>query len=32
MATTPSDYLVDGQLHHQHGDHCDHHGDVEVVR
>lgn len=25
------DYLVDGRLHHQHGDHCDDHGPVEVV-
>jgi hypothetical protein len=26
------DYLVDGHLHHAHGQHCDHHGDVRVVR
>lgn len=26
------DYLVDGRLHHQHGDHCDDHGPVEIVR
>lgn len=25
------DYLVDGHLHHQDGDHCDNHGPVEVV-
>jgi UDP-2,3-diacylglucosamine pyrophosphatase LpxH len=25
------DYLVDGHLHHPHGDHCDDHGPVEVV-
>jgi hypothetical protein len=25
------DYLVDGRLHHQHGDHCDDHGPLEVV-
>lgn len=25
------DYLVDGRLHHPHGDHCDDHGPVEVV-
>ena len=25
------DYLVAGHLHHPHGDHCDHHGTVEVV-
>lgn len=25
------DYIVDGRLHHQHGDHCDVHGLVEVV-
>jgi hypothetical protein len=24
------DYLVDGHLHHPHGDHCDDHGAVEV--
>ena len=24
------DYLVDGHLHHQHGDHCDDHGLVKV--
>lgn len=26
------DYLVDGRLHHPHGDHCDDHGPIEVVR
>lgn len=26
------DYLVDGRLHHMHGDHCDDHGPVEVTR
>ena len=25
------DYLVDGVLHHPHGDHCDDHGPVTVV-
>ncbi len=25
------DYLVGGRLHHQHGDHCDDHGPVDVV-
>jgi len=25
------DYLVDGRLHHPHGDHCDDHGPVTVV-
>jgi hypothetical protein len=25
------DYLVDGRLHHQHGDHCDDHGPLRVV-
>jgi hypothetical protein len=25
------DYIVDGRLHHQHGDHCDDHGPIEVV-
>jgi hypothetical protein len=25
------DYLVDGHLHHQHGDHCDDHGPVTTV-
>jgi hypothetical protein len=25
------DYLVDGRLHHPHGDHCDDHGPLEVV-
>jgi hypothetical protein len=24
-----TDYLVDGHLHHQHGDHCDDHGPVK---
>ncbi len=26
------DYLVDGRLHHQHGDHCDDHGPLDVVQ
>lgn len=26
------DYIVNGRLHHQHGDHCDDHGPVEVVK
>lgn len=26
-----TDYLVDGTLHHPHGDHCDDHGPVEVL-
>ncbi len=26
------DYLVNGRLHHQHGDHCDDHGPLEIVR
>jgi len=26
-----TDYLVDGRLHHPHGDHCDDHGPLEVV-
>jgi len=25
------DYLVNGRLHHVHGDHCDDHGKVELV-
>jgi hypothetical protein len=25
------DYLVEGHLHHFHGDHCDDHGRVEVT-
>lgn len=25
------DYLVDGRLHHPHGDHCDDHGPVKLV-
>ena len=25
------DYLVDGHLHHAHGDHCDDHGPVRIV-
>jgi hypothetical protein len=25
------DYLVNGRLHHKHGDHCDDHGPVELV-
>ncbi|HEX4514754.1 MAG TPA: hypothetical protein VH054_14495 [Polyangiaceae bacterium] len=24
------DYVVDGHLHHPHGEHCDHHGAVEL--
>jgi hypothetical protein len=24
------DYLVDGRLHHQHGDHCDDHGPLDI--
>jgi hypothetical protein len=24
------DYLVEGHLHHQHGDHCDNHGSIDV--
>lgn len=27
-----TDYLVDGRLHHRHGDHCDDHGPVTLVR
>ncbi|HTV47571.1 MAG TPA: hypothetical protein VMG59_03920 [Phycisphaerae bacterium] len=26
------DYLVDGRLHHPHGDHCDDHGPVSVKK
>ena len=26
------DYLVNGRLHHQHGDHCDDHGPVQIVK
>lgn len=26
------DYLVDGRLHHPHGDHCDDHGPVKMVQ
>ena len=26
------DYLVNGRLHHPHGDHCDDHGPLEVVK
>jgi len=26
------DFLVNGRLHHPHGDHCDDHGPVEVVQ
>lgn len=26
------DYLVNGRLHHPHGDHCDDHGPVEIVQ
>lgn len=25
------DYLIEGRLHHPHGDHCDDHGPVQVV-
>jgi hypothetical protein len=25
------DYLVNGRLHHVHGDHCDDHGQVELI-
>ncbi|WP_083777408.1 hypothetical protein [Coraliomargarita akajimensis] len=25
------DYIVDGRLHHPHGDHCDDHGPVTIV-
>jgi hypothetical protein len=25
------DYVVDGRLHHPHGDHCDDHGAVELA-
>lgn len=27
-----TDYLVDGRLHHPHGDHCDDHGPLELVK
>lgn len=26
-----TDYLVEGRLHHPHGDHCDDHGPVELT-
>ncbi len=26
------DYIVDGRLHHPHGNHCDDHGPVEVLK
>lgn len=26
------DYLVNGRLHHEHGDHCDDHGPADVVK
>lgn len=26
------DYIVDGRLQHQHGDHCDDHGPIEVIK
>jgi hypothetical protein len=26
------DYIVNGRLHHQHGDHCDDHGKVDVAK
>ncbi|WP_067520991.1 hypothetical protein [Endozoicomonas ascidiicola] len=25
------DYLVEGRLHHVHGDHCDDHGSIEII-
>jgi len=25
------DYIVDGRLHHPHGDHCDDHGPIQIV-
>ena len=25
------DYIVDGRLRHQHGDHCDDHGPIELI-
>jgi hypothetical protein len=25
------DYIVDGRLHHPHGDHCDDHGPVSLA-
>jgi hypothetical protein len=25
------DYVVDGRLHHPHGDHCDDHGPVQLA-
>jgi len=25
------DYIVDGRLHHPHGDHCDDHGPIDVI-
>ncbi|MGQ9650873.1 MAG: hypothetical protein ACUVXJ_12240 [Phycisphaerae bacterium] len=25
------DYLVEGRLHHPHGDHCDDHGPIDIV-
>ena len=27
----PVDYLVDGHLHHPHGDHCDDHGPLDAA-
>ena len=26
------DYLVNSRLHHQHGDHCDDHGPVQIIK
>jgi hypothetical protein len=26
-----TDYLVEGRLHHQHGNHCDDHGRIDIV-
>jgi hypothetical protein len=26
------DYVVEGHLHHPHGDHCDHHGPAEAAQ
>ena len=26
-----TDYIVDGRLHHQHGDHCDDHGPIDLA-
>ena len=27
-----TDYLVNGHLHHPDGDHCDHHGDIQLAQ